>query len=444
MEAQVRKRDEDKGKHVFGPHMHGNFDSDANTTVFRSGVDAFSMGLRLETCHGDSKHCFSHDVKLPWERRFISPADHILKLYIMPTVIRTVDRSLAGSHVEQDNKRKPQHVDMDSAFRKAGLRAKKHCDEKLWQQSLSDDRKAAIAKWMAITTRCPMAWEVCIRHISSGKGIGSSISISFLETLTDTLWRKESGTLHSRANPSIRFMKFCRQEGVGPWPLKEQLVYGFLKSDGNFAQTFPRSFMISLSFSRHVLGLRGEIDAALAGRTKGFADVWYLKKRRLTQKSPLGVAQVVHLEQTVMDTRRSVVDRIGAGFFLFTLYTCARYTDALNVSKITEDVVTLEGEKFCFLEAQRKRVKTNLTLEKKTRFLPMSAPVSSVGQTDFAETWMSLRFKELDADEQTPLLPAPLAGNERRWSTVPLAAAHMPQIGCDLSFLESMDHLELK
>ena len=288
----------------------------------------------------------------------------------MPTVILTVDRSLAGLQVEQDNKRKPQHVDMDSAFRRAGLRAKKHCDEKLWQQSLSDERKAAIAKWMATTTRRPMAWEVCIRHFSSGQGIGSSIS--FLETLTDTLGKEESGTLHSRAKPLIRFMKFCRQEGVEPWPLKEQTAYGFMKSDGSFAPTFPRSFMISLSFSRHVLGLRGEIDVFLSGRTKGFADVWFLKKRRLTQKSPLSVAQVVHLEHTVMDTRRS---RIGAGFFLFTLYTRARYTDALTVSKITEDVVTCEGEKFGFLQAQSKRVKTNLTLEKKTRYLPILAEI---------------------------------------------------------------------
>lgn len=421
MEAQVQKGDEDKGKHDFEPHMHENFDSDA--TVFQTGVDAFSMGLHLATCHGDSKHCFSHDVKLPWERRFISPADHILKLYSMPSVIRTVDRSLVGLRNEQENKRKPQQVDMDSAFRKAGLRAKKHCDEKLWQKNLSDDRKAAVAKWMAITTRCPLAWDVCIRHFSSGQGIGSSIS--FLETLADTLGRKESGTLHARANPLLRFMKFCRQEGVEPWPVSERLVYGFLKSDEKFAPTFPRSFMVSLSFSRHVLGLRGEIDTSLSGRTKGFADVWFLKKRRLIQKSPLSVAQVIHLEKTVMDARRSMVDRIGAGFFLFTLYARARYTDALNVSSLTEDVVTVDGEKCGFLEAQSKRVKTNLTLEKKTRFLPMSVPISSVGQTDWAETWMGLRFKEkLDADEETPLLPAPLAGNQRRWSKIPLSAAN--------------------
>ena len=31
------------------------FDNDANTTDFQSGVDAFSMGLHLATCHGDSK-----------------------------------------------------------------------------------------------------------------------------------------------------------------------------------------------------------------------------------------------------------------------------------------------------------------------------------------------------------------------------------------------------
>ena len=119
------------------------------------------------------------------------------KLYAMPTVIRMVDRDVKLQTTENDNKRKQQHVEMDSAFQKAGLRAKKHCDEKLWQQNLSDDRKAAIAKWMAITTKYPMAWGVCIRQFSSGQGIGANFG--FLETLTDTLGCKESGTLHARA-----------------------------------------------------------------------------------------------------------------------------------------------------------------------------------------------------------------------------------------------------
>ena len=413
------------GKQFIEPTLDATEDVLTETNSQQSGIDFYSMGLHLSTCHKDSKHCFSHDVKLPWERKFVGPLDHLSKLYAMPTVIRMVDRDVKLQTTENDNKRKQQHVEMDSAFQKAGLRAKKKCDEKLWQQNLSDDRKAAIAKWMAITTKYPMAWGVCIRHFSSGQGIGANFG--FLETLTDTLGCKESGTLHARANPLIRFMKFCQQQCIQPWPLKEETVYRFLKSDVNIAPTFPRSFMISLSFGRHILGLQGEVDEALTGRTKGFSDMWFLRKRRLVQKSPLSVQQIITLERIVMDPKRSIVDRIGAGFFLFTLYCRARYSDSLNVSKITEDVVTMEGEKFGFLEAHSKRVKTNLSLEKKTRFLPMAAPISSVGKTGWAEVWMGLRFKEkLDADEDVPLLPAPMAfgGSERRWSKVPLSAAN--------------------
>ena len=111
--------------------------------------------------------------------------------------------------------------------------------------------------------------------------------------------------------------------------------------------------------------------------------------------------------------------------FLFETCLLSHLNLSCSWNNVCRTLAMPEWCKFGFLEAQSKRVKTNLTLEKKTRFLLMSAPVSSVGQTDWAETWMGLRFKEkLDADEQTPLLPAPLAGNERRWSKVPPAAAH--------------------
>ena len=140
------------------------------------------------------------------------------------------------------------------------------------------------------------------------------------------------------------------------------------------------------------------------------------------QRPPLSVAQVARLEKVVMDENRGVADRIAAGFFCFTLYSRARYSDALSVVKINEDIVLRDGMVQGFLEAEASRSKTSTTLDKKTQFLPLTAPVKSVGSTDWVRVWMQLRRSEhLEAAEGKPLLPGPQEGGT--WSSIPLSAS---------------------
>eukprot|EP00435_Cladocopium_sp_Y103_P045840 s612_g13.t1 len=115
-------------------------------------------------------------------------------------------------------------------------------------------------------------------------------------------------------------------------------------------------------------------------------------------------------------------DRIAAGFFCFTLYARARYSDALSVVKLQQDIVLRDGVATGFLEADASRTKTSTTLERKTRFLPLTAPILSVGRTDWVRTWMQLRRSErLETGEGLPLLPGPKEG--ATWSKVPLTAS---------------------
>jgi len=61
-------------------------------------------------------------------------------------------------------------------------------------------------------------------------------------------------------------------------------------------------------------------------------------------------------------------------------------------------------------------------MDKKTQFLPLTAPVKSVGNTDWVRVWMQLRRSEhLEAAEGKPLLPGPQEGGT--WSSVPLSAS---------------------
>ena len=194
------------------------------------------------------------------------------------------------------------------------------------------------------------------------------------------------------------------------------------KSDETFAPTFPKSLLISFSFAKHILGLRGDVDLATTGRCKGVTHIFFVKKRRLVQRPALSVAQVTKLEHIVVDESEGVSDRIAAGFFCFTLYSRARYSDALSVVRLTQDIVLRDGLAVGFLEADASRTKTSTSLERKTRFLPLTAPVVSVGKTDWVRTWMQLRRQEgLEASDGFLLLPGPKEGGD--WSKVPLTAS---------------------
>lgn len=233
---------------------------------------------------------------------------------------------------------------------------------------------------------------------------------SLADSVKDALASKASSTLHSRANPMFRFLTFCNSNGLNAFPIIESVVYAFLKLQ-DFAPTFPRSFIIRLAFSLHVLGLRGDRDV-LTGRTKGVAHEWFLKKRKLVQRPPLSVQQVVALEQLVIDDSKTVKDRIAAGFFAFVLYCRARYSDALRIESLKLDIALREGQAYGFLEAETSRTKTSSTLEKKTRFLPMTCTLRTVSQTQWVEVWLKLRKTENLESGHHPSSPF------RKWDVV--------------------------
>ena len=376
-----------------------------------------SIGAHLLTCYNSLKHAFSNNIKMPWERKIMGPYDRFLEVRKQQTAVRDFipDVPDAAPHSESFS-----HAQHETAFKRAGLKMLRACDEKLWNERLSDERKAAIRKWTTLVSADPMSWDIAIQHFSQGSMIFASGGLT--DSIKDSLVSKASATLHARANPLFRFVYFCREHALQPWPVREPVVYDFLKSDTNFAPTFPRSFLISLSFAHHLLGLKGDIDRILNVRTKGVSHEWFLKKRKLVQKPPLSAAQLTHLELVVLDDQMGVHDRIAAGFFLFATYSRARYTDALHVTNLQLDITLRDGEAHGWIEAEASRTKTSTTLEKKTRHLPMSAPIRTLTRKDWSGVWMQLRREAgLVPGAGKPLLPAPQESGG--WGNVPLSAS---------------------
>ena len=64
-----------------------------------------------------------------------------------------------------------------------------------------------------------------------------------------------------------------------------------------------------------------------SGRIKGLVNTMYAKKRKLLQRPPLTVVQIIHLEDIVLNSHKTEYDRVAAGFFLFVLMGRLRFSD---------------------------------------------------------------------------------------------------------------------
>ncbi|CAE7564327.1 PRSS12 [Symbiodinium sp. CCMP2456] len=165
-------------------------------------------------------------------------------------------------------------------------------------------------------------------------------------------------------------------------------------------------------------------EQVLSPRVLGLAGKHYMSKNKLQQRPLLLVKHVLALEEIIVGSLEgySDVDRIAAGFFAFAIYARARHSDAQNAGSILADVHRQEdGSTVGYLEAQVERSKTSTTLERKTRYLPMVAPIHGVGPGCWGLEWMRLLADHgpvLGAGR--PLLPGPMENGQ--WQNIPLSA----------------------
>ena len=302
----------------------------------------------------------------------------------------------------------------------AGLikfRQKRSSGELSWEQQLNSQRIAAIRKWVRIILTAAVAFDLG-RRLEKGAPLGGSIAAGLKHVFSG----KATGTLHNRAGPILRYIQWCNNNAVIPFPVFERNVYNFMVEVGNSAApTFLRSFLVSLTFCNFVLGLTGSDDAIASQRVQGCARESYLMKRKLQQRPPLSVAQVKALEQYVSSMRGTPRDVYAAGCFLLCIYMRARFSDMQHMTDIVVDEVVSEGNVAGYIEAKVTRSKSAYTTERKTMFLPMAAPLIGVGGKDWFKQWQQARMlSSVPRGEELPLLPQP-AGNG--WLRVPMTAS---------------------
>ncbi|CAE7361069.1 unnamed protein product [Symbiodinium sp. CCMP2592] len=298
------------------------------------------------------------------------------------------------------------------------LKMGKHWRGISWEHKLERELVAGIRKWGVIIMHSPLSFDIGRRLRGEHR-----LEPLILESLGHIFAGKAAGTLHQRAGPMLRYIRWSVQAAMDPFPLEEGQVYEFCKScEFSSAPTFLRSFIVSISFSVHVLGVTGGADCLLSGRVTGIARLTYLAKRKKTRRPPLTVAMVAFLENLVCDPTARAIDRICAGFFLCLVFMRARFSDGMNLGNLQLDTPSgLANEVAGYLEGEVLRSKTSFTTERKTMLLPMVCPRLGVTGLDWAGVWMKLReLHKMPSGSGVPLLPGTGASGE--WLLVPPSA----------------------
>ena len=151
----------------------------------------------------------------------------------------------------------------------------------------------------------------------------------------------------------------------------------------------PKSFVGSVAFVQYILDCRSAKPCIDSRRITGCASRQNLLQRKLKQKKPLSAKQVIGLEKICIgDVEASIEERVASGFFLHMIYARARHSDAQASGLVQLDVAEGDEGVEGFVEASVTRSKTSYSLERKTRYLPMSAPIHGLIQTDsWAVKW---------------------------------------------------------
>ena len=113
-----------------------------------------------------------------------------------------------------------------------------------------------------------------------------------------------------------------------------------------------------------------------------------LKKRKTLQRSPLKVWQVHWLEEIACRTHtHGIFNQVAARFFCYLVYARAKFSDGQASGDPSLDPVVNQDPPKGFREAAVCFSKTSLSLEHKTRHLPIAAQILCHTMDSWAICW---------------------------------------------------------
>ena len=251
----------------------------------------------------------------------------------------------------------------------------------LWAVSLAaknvnpdDERAIVMARdllvWVQVVSRFKDKCEV---FRSAEKGHPDDLQLELARSIEAGLGNRSPFTVHKRANAFMHFLRWIDKTFPDVLAdVKERAYVSFLKASGA-APTKASSFLSSLRFAKHVLGV--DLDSLVfSKRVEGLSSQMFAQKRSLRQAAVLTVEQVKILHRKLQHQSLHPYDRALVAAMIIRLYGRARNSDLHFIVKVDLD---LEG-RFGFLELLISQHKGARTAALKARYLPILAPTSGV------------------------------------------------------------------
>ena len=259
----------------------------------------------------------------------------------------------------------------------------------------ADKRQSVVSNWTSLVCISLDAFSVGDAILAAGTQV---THVDVEHSLRACFARKATSTLSKRFYALNRFVNFCGQRGLQFFPLREHVIFTYLQhmlKDENTAASAGRSFLEACRFAKGVLGLRGDLAELGTARVDGVATELSTRAGPIAQATPLLVSQVITLEKLVATTP-DLKDRVLFGAMLILLYGCGRFSDgqrAVNMI-LDADVASIDPDSLeCpgYLELQVLGNKGARSEVLRRTFLPLVAPIYSLGSHDWFRAWLQAR-----------------------------------------------------
>ena len=233
-------------------------------------------------------------------------------------------------------------------------------------------------------------------------------------TLAECLARKATSTLTKRLGSLRKYVQFCVDDDMEPFPLQEQSMYNFmaaLNNDKGVGATSGRSFLEAVRFAGAMLGLSSTGRCLVSPRLAGLGEMLSQQAAPMVQAAPLTVKQIVTLERLCCGGD-SLHDRVIAGGVLLMVFGCARASDIsravrLTVDRVEQNVVLADNEPSGYIEVGVLGHKGARTSQHKKMLLPVVAPMISISGGQWWDSWIEARMAlqlDVSGDISLPLL----------------------------------------
>ena len=237
---------------------------------------------------------------------------------------------------------------------------------------------------------------------------------SIRQVLQDVFSKKSPATIYKRARSFWKYFEWMKGSYSQSLHLSEQRVYDYLchLRDSNAAPSTGQAFIESVNFLSHLVGFVAfDASRIVSPRVKGVVHSMLIKKKPLNQARPLTKQEVAALENMVLFPESEVL-AVMAGFFLFCIMNCCRFTDAQYAENMELD----DSGSLYILHSGTRQHKTATTADKKTTLLPLVCLGHVFQSRSWAADWLLLIDAQGWPEDQEFLLPA-FCEATGRWST---------------------------